>query len=56
MITSAPATAAAGVAACCAPCATSGAQRSGVRFQTVTLCPALSRLAAMPRPMMPRPR
>ena len=38
-----------------APCSTSAALRLAVRFQTRKGKPALSKLAAMPRPIMPRP-
>src|SRR5436309_2458380 len=54
--TSTPAAAPAGVDAATAPCSTSGAVRPGVRFQTVTACPAWSRRAAIGVPIWPRPR
>src|SRR5512140_1405769 len=43
--------ASAGVAAVVAP-----STSRGVRFQTVTSCPALTRLAAIGRPIIPRPK
>src|SRR4051794_23574237 len=43
--------ASAGVAAVVAP-----STSRGVRFQTVTSCPAFTRLAAMGRPIIPRPK
>ena len=39
-----------------APASTSGAVLAGLRFHTVTSCPAAPRFAAMPEPMLPRPR
>ena len=47
--------ASASVSAFCAPLATNASAFWGVRFHTVTLCPALSRESAMPTPIWPRP-
>ncbi len=44
-----------GVAARVAPCSTSGAARSAVRFQTTSSCPAASRLVAIRLPIIPSP-
>ncbi len=45
----------AGLSATAAPAVASGVTRPGVRFHTVRLNPALSKLAAIPPPIMPSP-
>ena len=50
--TSAPCTAAAGVGATPAP----STSLPGVRFHTVTSCPALTRFVAIAWPMIPKPK
>src|SRR5579859_6109208 len=47
-----PLTASAGLAAVLAP----GTSLPGLRFQTVTSCPALTRFAAIGRPIIPNPK
>src|SRR5215469_13407716 len=56
MIKSLPSAASLGVAAAFAPDAASLLAASGVRFQTVSSCPAFSRFAAIREPIAPSPR
>src|SRR6516162_7550849 len=56
MIKSLPSAASLGVAAAFAPDPASLLAASGVRFQTVSSCPALSRFAAIREPIAPSPR
>src|SRR6185312_5776102 len=49
-------TASAGLSATRAPFLANGLHFAALRFQTVSLYPALRRLDAMPPPMVPRPR
>ena len=56
MTTSAPSAASRGVAATRAPLSSSACALARVRFQTVRSKPLASQLAAMPAPIVPRPR